>query len=115
MTTQKQAFIEKYIRDVETKREDILKQEDKNPEEIQKELEEFNNSQVTEKELDILGDRFSNFQVRKENKHFKAWLKGEKFFTYLGQKYPVLTERFLRQSKSIKDIVKVEDDGKGEG
>jgi hypothetical protein len=108
MKKQAEGFKAQYIADVELKRSTIQEQEDKSAEEIAKEVDEFNEKQVTEAELDSLAERYSRFQINKENKQFKAWMKGESYYTYKGKTFPVITERFLKESQSIKDIVKVE-------
>lgn len=108
---QAEAFKERYIADVIAKRENIEKQEDKTPEEIAAEVEKFNNEQISEEQLEAMSKRFARYQSNKEKKQFSAWLAGRVTFTYKGQSFPVLTEAFLKQTKSIKDIVKVDEDG----
>lgn len=112
MKKQEEVFKDKYLKDIIKKRSDIESQEDKTEEEIRLEIDKFNKEQITERELELLAKRFARFQHNKEQKHFKSWLKGESTYVYHEQTFPVLTERFLKQTQSIKDIVKVESDGK---
>jgi len=104
-------FKDRYISETVEKREKIKNQEDKTPEQIELEVDVFNSAQISEQELNEMAARFGRYQANKENKHYKAWLKGKSSFVYKGQAFPVLTEKFLNYSKSIKDIIKVEENG----
>jgi hypothetical protein len=110
-TAQVEYFKERYTQDVVKKRENIEAQKDKTQDQIDLEVDIFNKAQISEEELDSMAFRFGKYQVNKENKHYKAWLKGKSSFVYKGQTFPVLTEKFLNNSKSIKDIIKVEENG----
>jgi len=104
-----ESFAQRYVADIVTKREVIEAQEDKTDEEIEIEVNDFNREQITDDQLVRLSERFARYQSNKEQKHYKAWFSGKSTFTYKGQAFPVLTERWLEEHKSIKDIVKVED------
>lgn len=113
MQKQAAAFKENYTKDVELELQKIQENENLTEEEIAKKVEEFNRSRLSERAVELLSMRFARYQSNKEKKHYKAWLRGKEFFTYRGDTFPVITERFLKNSKSIKDIVKVEDNGEG--
>lgn len=106
---QAEAFKERYVADVKRQREEISNQEDKTEDEIRFEIEQFNKEQISEEELESMAKRFARFQTNKEQKHYKTWLSGGSFFRYKGRTFPVITEKFLKQTKSIKDIVKVDE------
>jgi hypothetical protein len=108
---QANAFVERYVANIEKERNDIKNQDDKSEDEINMEVAEFNSKQTSERELMMTAVRFARFQSTKEKKHYAAWLKGKSHFKFKERTFPVLTERFLRQSKSIKEIIKVEEDG----
>lgn len=107
---QAEMFKQKYIRDVESKREQIKKQEDKTEDEIQAEINTFNSEQVSEQELEAMAKRFARYQTNKEQKHYKAWLQGKAWFKYKGQNFPVITERFVSEGKDVHEIIKEEND-----
>jgi len=104
---QSEAFKDKFLADVVRKREEIENQEDKSEEEIAKEINEYNSQQPSERGLELLSQRFAKFQAGKEKKHYEAWLKGKSSFTYKSKNFPVLTQRFLEQTQSIKEIIPV--------
>lgn len=104
---QAEAFKERYVADIIRQRSEISSQEDKTEDEIRLEIDKFNKEQISETELDEMAKRFARFQTNKEQKHYKTWLSGRSFFRYKGRTFPVITEKFLKQTKSIKDIVKV--------
>lgn len=112
---QAEGFKERYVNDVVKKREEIRKQEGKEEDEIQAEVNVYNAEQISEEELERLAKRFARYQTNKERKHYKAWLAGRSSYVYKGSTFPVLTEAFLKNSKSIKEIVKVGDDGDTNG
>lgn len=101
-------FKDRYISDIDKKRNDILTQKDKTEEEIDFEIKRFNSNQISEEELEYLAKRFARYQSNKEKKHYNAWLKGKHSFTYKKTTFPVLTEKFLKDTKSIKDIIKTD-------
>jgi len=101
---QKEFFIEKYTADIVAKRDKILAQTDKTPEELNVEVEEFNSKQINEQQLDELAQSFAVHQRNKENKHYKKYLQGFTEFTYKGKKYPVMTEELINKTKEIKEI-----------
>lgn len=100
--------IQRMMFDIEAEIERIMFQEDKDDTEINKELELFDKSKMTDGAIKMLAKTQARFQVNKENKHYKAWLKGRSFFKYKGQMYPVMTDKFIKDSQSIKDIVKID-------
>lgn len=53
--------------------------------------------------LDILSTEYAHFEARKNTKHYRAWLKGAQYFTYKGNKFPVLTQEFMDRSESLKE------------
>lgn len=65
---------------------------------------------ISTEELDVLADRFAKYQRNKENKHFKAWKKGQRSFVYKGTKFPVMSEALLKNTSSYKEILKVEEE-----
>lgn len=103
LTAQVNGFKEQYTAKVVAEREKILSS-DKTKDEIDSLIEEFNAKQISEARLHELALKFSLFQANKEVKHYKAWLKGASYFKYAGQVFPVLTQRFLENSQSIKEI-----------
>lgn len=106
---QVEAFKERYVANVKRQREEISSQEDKSEDEIRSEIEHFNKEQFSEEELEAMAKRFARFQTNKEQKHYNTWLLGRSSFRYKGRTFPVITERFLKETKSIKDIVKVDE------
>lgn len=102
---QAKGFKDNYTRDVIKKRSEIEQQTGKTEEEILEEVSAFNAEQISEEELDAMSKRFARFQSNKENKHYKAWLAGKQTFFYKGKSFPVLTESFMKKSKSIKEII----------
>lgn len=52
-------------------------------------------------EIDILAKRYANFEVKREQKHLKAYLKGKKFYKVYGRTYPVLTPQVIEQQKHM--------------
>lgn len=57
----------------------------------------------TEERLERVCEEYARVIVNRENKHYKAYLKGKKFYTYKGRRYPVATDIFLRHSQSLKE------------
>lgn len=110
LNAQRESFKERYVNDVVNRRQEILDQEDKSDEEIANEVEEFNNNQISEEDLEVLAENFAKYQSLKELKHLKAYIKGKQFFTFRGVRFPVLTEKFLEDTQSIKEIIKVNED-----
>lgn len=109
-------FRERFIADVVAKREKIQNQEGKTPEDIQVEVQKFNSEQMNERELEELSWRFARNQTNKEQKHYRAWERGDSFYTYKGNRFPVMTEEFINKTKEIKEIeqLKEEINGKSE-
>lgn len=102
---QAEFFKTKHVEQIVNKRSEIQSQKDKSEDEIRAEIEKFNKQQVSEKELHFMALRFARFQYHKEKKHFEAWLRGDSVYVYHGQRFPVLTERFLKQTQSAKDFI----------
>lgn len=111
---QSRYFIERFTADVVAKREKIKNQEGKTIEEIEEEVRKFNSEQMNERELEELSWRFARNQTNKEQKHYKAWQRGDSFYIYKGNRFPVMTEEFINKTKEIKEIeqLKKEVDGK---
>lgn len=101
---QAEMFIERYVADVEKKRLEIEKQENKNSEEIRVEVDRFNEKQVDEASLRSLANRFARYQSYKEMAHFKAWKSGKEFYIYKNKPFKVITEAFLKKSTSVTEI-----------
>jgi hypothetical protein len=102
-------FRETYLRDVVKKRSVIEAQEGKDDEVIQQEVFEFNEKQISEEELTALSKRAARYSTNKEAKHYKAWKKGAKSYMFKGSSFPVITERFLKDNKSITEILEVDE------
>lgn len=60
--------------------------------------------------VDAMAKGYARYQTNKENKHFRAWKAGKSVFTYMGTTFPVLTEQFLKETRSIKEIIKENND-----
>lgn len=56
---------------------------------------------LNDAELAILAKQYANFMVKKEKKHLKAFLKGQKFYKVYGRKYPVMTGELLKQQAQL--------------
>lgn len=66
--------------------------------------------QEPEEVVDAMARGYARYQTNKENKHFKAWKAGKESYTYKGTTFPVLTEEFLKKTRSAKDIIKEKND-----
>ena len=106
---QAEAFISTHIRASEAAVEKINSDPDLSDEEKLVELNKYYEKQPDEEDLQALSERFAAFQCAKEEKHYKAWLAGKDKFYYKSQGFPVLTEKFLKESQSMKDILKIEE------
>lgn len=51
---------------------------------------------------------YAKLEVSREQKHYKAWLKGKRVYKFKGQTYPVLTEQVEDQSTYLSDIMDLE-------
>lgn len=61
-----------------------------------------NPDNLTPEEIDRISNIVSNHQVRMEQKHHKAWLKGRTSFKYLSEIHPVLTPEIMEfQAKQL--------------
>lgn len=109
---QSEAFRDRYIENVIIDRDKIANQEGKDEDEIRVEIDKFNEEQLSDEHLIMMGERFGRFQSNKASKHLKAFLKGQKQYKYHKNSFPVITENFLNSTKSVKDIIKVEDNEK---
>lgn len=63
---------------------------------------------VEDGELLQMAQAFARYQRIREEKHYKAWLKNKAGFKYKGMFNPVITERFIQSSISVKDIIENE-------
>lgn len=56
--------------------------------------------------------RAANFyavlEVRREQKHYEAWLENKLFYTYHKQQYPVLREQIDGQATYLSDVMDLE-------
>jgi len=98
-------FEERYIADGVAEREKIKAQEDKTPEEIEMEVEAFNEKRPDEVELRNMAIRFARKMVTREHKHWKAFLAGKSHYFYNGEKYPVMTEGLIEETQSIQELL----------
>lgn len=105
------SFIEKYNFDQDKEKQKIEENDKLAEEQKEEKLKELEKSRVSGRALEMLAQRFGRYQRIKEQKHYKAWLRGEEYYSYKGSTFPVLTEKFLKDSKSIKDIVNIGEDG----
>lgn len=62
--------------------------------------------ELTERELDILAEQSARKLVNRANKELKAYIKGNSFFKYKGVHAPVMTEEYLKNTNSLKEIIK---------
>lgn len=107
---QSEYFIERFKADLERRRNKILAQTDKTQEEIDLQISKMDADQLSESDLLEMSKRFARSQSNKETKHFKAWLKGDDFFVYKGNKFPVMTQAFIDKTKEIIEIEKVKEE-----
>lgn len=108
MVAQGEMFKQKHIAKVIADREAIENQEDKTPDEIDAEVREFNAEQVNEEQLHEMSLRFGRFQANKEKKHESAFLKGNKRFRFGKHLLPVMTDEFINQTRSFKQILNID-------
>ena len=64
-------------------------------------------SQLPEETVSQMAEEYAVYQVNKENKHYKAWLKGKLSYSYKGTTFPVLTKSLIEKTSSVKEIVNV--------
>lgn len=48
-------------------------------------------------ELSTLASGYANMEIKREEKHLKAFLKGSRYYKCYGQTYPVLTPQLFEQ------------------
>lgn len=65
---------------------------------------------LTESELEKQAYDFAKLMVKKSQLELKAYIKGDKFFKYKGSFVPVMTEEFIRSTKSLKEIIKIDEE-----
>ena len=46
---------------------------------------------------------YANTEIKRENKHLKAFLKGEKYYKIYGRVYPVVTKEILDQQEKMNE------------
>lgn len=109
MSKQAEMFKERHIAEVIRKRDEI-KKKDISEDEMNVELDAFNKEQLTDEQLEMSSRRFAIFQVNKENKHYKAWLKNKAWYRYKGNRFPVISQEFLDKTETVKPIEKIEND-----
>lgn len=112
---QKQLFKQRFNNEIDLKIQEIVEDDVLNQNEKDIRLGIIENDRISDEKLEEMSDRFARFQANKEVKHYNAYKKGKPFFIYMGRRFPVLTEKFIKDSKSIKDIIKVENNENFEG
>lgn len=61
----------------------------------------------TEDELNAESQGYGLFRARKEQKHFKAYLRGDSFYVYAGQTFPVMTGEFIREARTANQLIDI--------
>lgn len=56
-----------------------------------------NPDKLSDSELDYLSDVYAKFEIKREQKHLKAYMKGAPYYKHAGQFFPVLTPQVLEQ------------------
>lgn len=64
-----------------------------------------NPEEVHPENLRLMAEEYAKYQANKEMKHYNAFLSGRRFYAYRGVRFPVLTEAFMQQTVSAKDII----------
>lgn len=105
---QASAFKERFIQNVVEQREKVKNQEDKTPEEIDIEVRAFNEDQPSHEQLEVSALRFGKFQARKEHKHLTAYTQGRARYAFGPHLHPVITQDFIDQTKSYKEVVNID-------
>jgi hypothetical protein len=60
--------------------------------------------QVTEDELEVMAQQYAKYQIIKEQKHYKAFLKGKDTYSYKGTRFPVMNDKFMKNTRDVKEI-----------
>jgi hypothetical protein len=107
--SKKEQYIQMHTEKYEARKKEILSLEG-TEEEKQAELKVLDEQQLSPEQLEKRAVDFARYEVNKEQKHFKAYCKGQNFFRYQGMMHPVLTEEFLLKAKGLKEIHNLEDE-----
>lgn len=66
-------------------------------------VRQIDEERFSDESLAKVAHDFGRYQCNKEQKHYEAWEKGQQFFKFHGNQFPVLTEEMVN-----KDLVEIE-------
>ena len=70
---------------------------------VEKNEKEGNPDNLSAEEIDVLAKGYAYFQVRREMKHLKAYLKGQTSYKYRGKYFPVISTETFKQQQQLKE------------
>ena len=76
---------------------------------IEKIKNEGNPDNLSDEEIQVLARGYAFFQVRREMKHLKAYLKGQTSYKYRGKYFPVLSTESFKQQEQLTNSIKEEE------
>ena len=62
---------------------------------------------LTVEQIEENAKRFALFELKREKKHLKAFLKGQQFYKIYGKVYPVVTPEFVERQNAMNQLAEL--------
>ena len=72
---------------------------------LQKVMLDEEHSEMSHDDKVYAANFYANLEVRREQRHYEAWLKNKLSYKFKGQTYPVIREKLEDQSTYLSDVM----------